>query len=328
MRVVISRFKVANGMEADVLRAFQERPGLVDDAPGFLGLEVFTDPGDPTVFYLVTRWTDQASFEAWHGSDAHRVSHKGIPRGLKLTPAYTEVRHLQRIPTDGTRDSDAAILSDALPLLVKFLRTGARLHLLTTDAAAQVAFCSSHLLERLGRPATEIIGQPLARLLTVDDAATVAEVLDSGRIPEGRRLVNFVNAAHVPFTLSCCLAVQPTGLTIIGEEPGRTDDAAAELLRVNNELATLGREHARRTRELARVNGELDQMLKDLRSSHWLLRKLQEVLPICMECGRVEAGAGWESVADYLRANSGFLSHGYCPECLPQVQARWEQEPG
>jgi heme-degrading monooxygenase HmoA len=45
MVLIISTFKVANGMEAAVRQAFLDRPGLVDDAPGFLGMEVVTDKG-------------------------------------------------------------------------------------------------------------------------------------------------------------------------------------------------------------------------------------------------------------------------------------------
>ena len=72
MVVALSRFKVANGLEADVARAFRERPRAVEHTPGFLWLEVFVDGRDASIFYLVTRWTDIESFETWHGSAAHR----------------------------------------------------------------------------------------------------------------------------------------------------------------------------------------------------------------------------------------------------------------
>jgi heme-degrading monooxygenase HmoA len=46
MIVALSKFKVANGMEDSVARAFLNRPRLVENAEGFLGLEVFTDNSD------------------------------------------------------------------------------------------------------------------------------------------------------------------------------------------------------------------------------------------------------------------------------------------
>jgi len=97
MILAVSRFRVANGMEADVARAFRERPHLVDDQPGFLGMEVFTGPKDPAVFHLVTRWTDEGSFLLWHHGDQHRLSHQSMPRGLKLDPVFTSLQVLERL---------------------------------------------------------------------------------------------------------------------------------------------------------------------------------------------------------------------------------------
>lgn len=91
MILAVSRFKVANGLEGHVARAFVNRPRLVENAEGFLGLEVFTDRSDTTVFYLATRWTTESAFRLWHSSEAHRASHKGIPKGLKLDPAFTQL---------------------------------------------------------------------------------------------------------------------------------------------------------------------------------------------------------------------------------------------
>ena len=87
--VVISRFKVANGVSPDVRDAFIRRPHLVDDAPGFMGMEVLTPTGDAAEFWLVTRWTDESSYRTWHHGHAYRESHKGIPSGLKLDASRT-----------------------------------------------------------------------------------------------------------------------------------------------------------------------------------------------------------------------------------------------
>lgn len=97
MVVVLSRFRVANGRQADVAAAFVRRPRLVDDVPGFLGLETFTDDQDAAIFYLLTRWTDFDAFRRWHGSAAHRESHSRMPKGLKLDPSFTHVWHLNKL---------------------------------------------------------------------------------------------------------------------------------------------------------------------------------------------------------------------------------------
>ncbi len=91
MIVALSRFKVANGMETAVAEAFVNRPRLVEQTDGFLGLEVFTDSKDASVFYLSTRWTTESAFREWHSSDAHHTSHKGIPKHLKLDPTFTQL---------------------------------------------------------------------------------------------------------------------------------------------------------------------------------------------------------------------------------------------
>ena len=49
---------------------------------GFCSLEVLTDNADPSVFLLLTRWSDEESFRAWQRSEAHPESHELIPKGL------------------------------------------------------------------------------------------------------------------------------------------------------------------------------------------------------------------------------------------------------
>ena len=90
--VAISRFRVRNGMAADVVDAFRSRPHSVDHAPGFVRMDVISPENDPAEFWLLTYWTDENSFREWHRSHEYRESHAGIPKGLKLDPTVTEVR--------------------------------------------------------------------------------------------------------------------------------------------------------------------------------------------------------------------------------------------
>jgi len=95
--VTLSKFRVANGLSDEVRDAFVQRPHLVDDAPGFERMEVVRPVDDPDEFWLLTWWSDEASFRSWHHSHLYRDSHKGIPAGLKLDPAATELRFFEQI---------------------------------------------------------------------------------------------------------------------------------------------------------------------------------------------------------------------------------------
>lgn len=95
--VSISRFRVRNGMEGDVADAFRARPHLVDHAPGFVRMDVLSPAEDSSEFWLVTYWTDEASFRAWHRGHTFRESHAGIPKGLRLDPTGTELREFRYV---------------------------------------------------------------------------------------------------------------------------------------------------------------------------------------------------------------------------------------
>lgn len=97
MFVGCSRFRVVNGMEGQVRDAFLARPHLVDEAQGFVRMEVLQGQDDPAVFVLVTYWRDAECFDRWFKSDAHRASHSGIPKGLKVAPGSVELLRLELI---------------------------------------------------------------------------------------------------------------------------------------------------------------------------------------------------------------------------------------
>ena len=95
--LALSKFKVRNGMEADVRAAFLARPHLVDRAEGFVRMDVVSPTGDDAEFWLLTWWRDEATFRAWHHSHLYRDAHSGIPRGLKLVPEATEILTFRHI---------------------------------------------------------------------------------------------------------------------------------------------------------------------------------------------------------------------------------------
>ena len=93
----LSKFVIANGMSAEVKAAFRNRPHLVDDAPGFLRMEVISPLERPEEIWLLTFWTDEGSFRAWHHSHLYHESHRGIPKGLKLAPGETKITYFEHV---------------------------------------------------------------------------------------------------------------------------------------------------------------------------------------------------------------------------------------
>ena len=91
MFVALSRFTIANGMAEAVQDAFRARPHLVDDEAGFVGMQVMSPLGKPDEIWLLTQWSDEASYRSWHHGHSYRESHAGIPKGLKLVPKSAEI---------------------------------------------------------------------------------------------------------------------------------------------------------------------------------------------------------------------------------------------
>jgi len=314
MILVISRIRVSTGRAADVEAALAARPHLVDGAPGLLGVEVYRDAADDASFQLVTRWSDRPSFEAWRASEAHHPSRGGIPEGLSLDAACTRVEVLERVGEPARAGRTAA---PAAPLLESYLEGSAAVHVLACDLSGTIRDCNPAASKLLGRERAALVGEPLWPHLTEACGERLRRALLARPAPRERLLLSFVDG-ELPATLRCALDVRPEGFVLLGERhPDVSEERLTpELIRVNNELAVLARENARQARILAESREELQRALRDLEGSHWHLRKIQEVLPICIGCGRVKtAGAQWEDVVGYLKANALFLSHGYCPPC-------------
>jgi hypothetical protein len=137
--------------------------------------------------------------------------------------------------------------------------------------------------------------------------------------------LNLFRSGHECDTLYC-RAWRADGVTVVlGErEPEDAARLQRELMDLNNELVVKSRELTRRQRELEHTRSKLQAALDELETSYWHLRKLQEVLPICMECGKVKtADATWEDVVEYLQRNALFLSHGYCPDCAEAMMEKY-----
>lgn len=74
--VKINAVNVPDEARAEFERRFINRAGTIDDAPGFLGFEMLRPVSGDDRYFIVTRWEDDESYEAWRDGSA-RASHKG-----------------------------------------------------------------------------------------------------------------------------------------------------------------------------------------------------------------------------------------------------------
>jgi heme-degrading monooxygenase HmoA len=315
--LVTSTFKVANGMEAAVRQAFLDRPGLVEDAPGFLGMDVVVDNQDGCIFQLLTRWTSQEFFQSWHSSAAHKLSHRWIPKGLKLDASHTSIRTFDILP-DPIPKAPASNDNAPIARLPRFLARTWTLHWLRARLDGGIVAANPAFESLLQEAAGGLAGQCLWDRLTEADAASIQAILKSGDPDPDLALLNFVDCDNTVHTLGCHVEVNREDFVLVGEPAREYDRALAkELLEMNNRWVLLVRENEKSAKALQQANEKLEQTLAELNKSHWHLRKIQETLPICMYCGKVKTGeAQWEGVVEYLKTNSLFLSHGCCPNCL------------
>ena len=263
MIVALSRFKVANGLESAVAAAFASRPGLVDDWPGFLGLETFTDVADATMFYLSTRWTSAEAFHAWHGSPAHRASHKWMPKGLRLDATQTQLVELERLPHSAVNDM-AALCVDATAAISTYLGLTRAVHLVRFDLDGSVQMANEAMTEHLGLSEAPR-GRSIFQFMTEPDAAAVMLRLTAPAQAAPVHL-NFCDATGQPFTLSSYITVYPDGCLILGEPVyGDEERLQRQLIEVNEELAALARVRQRSvvSEHHARQLAEADNQAKD-----------------------------------------------------------------
>lgn len=58
-------------------RRFAARAGAVDGQPGFEGFELLQPTDGRNTWLVVTRWADEASYEAWAASQDFSKAHRG-----------------------------------------------------------------------------------------------------------------------------------------------------------------------------------------------------------------------------------------------------------
>jgi heme-degrading monooxygenase HmoA len=94
MYVSMSRLRVPVERAAGLVDAFRRRVRLVDDADGFVDLQVWQSDREPGELIMVSRWRDRAAFTAYMRSEEHKVSHGRIDPDLKAAIRLERLEHL------------------------------------------------------------------------------------------------------------------------------------------------------------------------------------------------------------------------------------------
>jgi diguanylate cyclase (GGDEF)-like protein len=162
MVTAISRFRVRDAREGEVRRASLNHARLVENAAGFRGIDILTDAADPLAFLLLTRWTDEKSFQAWH----------------QLVPPESNVENISDtvlLPEAQERGRESQVQSEILKLtndLTGMIREGERTNRELKEANEKV--------EKLAR-ADPLTG--LANRRTLHEAMQ-REISRAGRLDE------------------------------------------------------------------------------------------------------------------------------------------------
>jgi heme-degrading monooxygenase HmoA len=74
--IKINAITVEPGSGDELARRFAARAGAVDGQDGFEGFELLKPTDERDTWLVVTRWRDQAAFEAWVSSSAFGQGHR------------------------------------------------------------------------------------------------------------------------------------------------------------------------------------------------------------------------------------------------------------
>jgi heme oxygenase (mycobilin-producing) len=74
--IKINAITVPDDSGDELAHRFASRAGAVDDQDGFEGFELLKPSDDRTTWLVVTRWRDEAAFDAWVNSPAFGHGHR------------------------------------------------------------------------------------------------------------------------------------------------------------------------------------------------------------------------------------------------------------
>jgi heme-degrading monooxygenase HmoA len=81
--IKINAITVAADSGDELAKRFAARAGAVDDQDGFEGFELLQPTDDRTTWLVITRWRDEAAFDAWVSSPAFGAGHQSEARSAE-----------------------------------------------------------------------------------------------------------------------------------------------------------------------------------------------------------------------------------------------------
>lgn len=86
--IKINAITVPEGAGEEIARRFAARAGSVDNQPGFEGFELLRPTDGRNTWLVVTRWKDEASFDAWRNDPSFAHAHarpEGAPAPVSMS---------------------------------------------------------------------------------------------------------------------------------------------------------------------------------------------------------------------------------------------------
>jgi heme oxygenase (mycobilin-producing) len=94
MYVSLSRLRIPPERAPELVSAFRRRARLVEEADGFVDLQVWQSDRDAGELVMVSRWRDRDAFKAYMRSERHSVSHARIDPGLDSAIRLERLEHM------------------------------------------------------------------------------------------------------------------------------------------------------------------------------------------------------------------------------------------
>jgi heme-degrading monooxygenase HmoA len=90
--IKINAITVPEDSGDELARRFSARAGAVDDQDGFEGFELLKPTDARTTWLVVTRWRDEAAFDAWVASPAFAHGHRSAAGSTTASGEAAESR--------------------------------------------------------------------------------------------------------------------------------------------------------------------------------------------------------------------------------------------
>jgi len=90
----MSRLRIQPEEAPALVEAFRARAHLVDDADGFVDLQVWQSDRDQGEILMVSRWRDRVAFRNYMRSAQHQISHDRIDPALQAAIRLERLEHL------------------------------------------------------------------------------------------------------------------------------------------------------------------------------------------------------------------------------------------